>query len=167
FTTEILAGIRSISKPLNLAMKSERTMLSASAIQLVTALSAGLGPSFEPIVSLFVPTLLRLCIQTEKVSRRIANACIFTLIDNTLELRPSLLPYLGELDESTALRLVAAEAILACLNSASFSVPNIAMDTRARLIEDVIELSAQNESVDVRKAAKDIFDAYKVVFPDR
>src|SRR5882757_1313041 len=86
FTTEILAGIRSISKPLNLAMKSERTMLSASAIQLVTALSAGLGPSFEPIVSLFVPTLLRLCIQTEKVSRRIAKACIFALIDNTLEL---------------------------------------------------------------------------------
>ncbi|OJA16602.1 hypothetical protein AZE42_12327, partial [Rhizopogon vesiculosus] len=37
-----------------------------------------------------------------------------------------------------ALRLVAAEAILAYLNSATFSDSNIAMDTRARLIEDVI-----------------------------
>ncbi|OAX37819.1 hypothetical protein K503DRAFT_719209 [Rhizopogon vinicolor AM-OR11-026] len=167
FTTEMLAGIHSLSKPLKLAMKSEHTTLSSSAIQLVTALSAGLGPSFEPLVSLFAPTLLRLCVQTEKVSRRLAKACIFALIDNTLELRPSLLPYLGELDGSTALRLVAAEAILACLNSASFSVSNIAMDTRARLIEDVIELSAQNDRADVRKAAKDIFDAYKVPFPDR
>ncbi|OAX37817.1 hypothetical protein K503DRAFT_692678, partial [Rhizopogon vinicolor AM-OR11-026] len=167
FTKDILAGIHSVSKPLNLTMKSKRTMLSSSAIQLVTVLSADLGPSFEPLVSLFVPTLLRLCIQTEKISRRLARACIFALIGNTLALRPSILPYLGELDESMALRLVAAEAILACLNSASFSVSNIAMDTRARLIEDVIELSAQNDRADVRKAAKDIFDAYKVHYPDR
>src|SRR5882757_2552217 len=74
FTTEMLAGIYSLSKPLNLAMKLEHTMLSSSAIQLVATLSAGLGSSFKPLVSLFVPTLLRLCVQTENVPRRLAKA---------------------------------------------------------------------------------------------
>ncbi|OAX33102.1 hypothetical protein K503DRAFT_553243 [Rhizopogon vinicolor AM-OR11-026] len=166
-TTEVLASIRSLSKPLSIVMKSERTMLSCSAIELVTAFAAHLGPSFEPLVSLFVPTLLELCVRTDQVLRTLAKACIFALIENTLTLRPSLLPYIAELDESAALRSLAAGGILACLNSASFSLPNIPSDTRARLIEDVIELNARGHRADIRTAGKDISDTHKVYSPDR
>ncbi|KAG1732186.1 clasp N terminal-domain-containing protein [Suillus paluster] len=165
FATEMVAGIRSLSRPLNHAMNSERSRLSGSTIELVNALLAGLGPSFEPLVSLFMPTLLGLCGRTNKVFTNRAKACILAVIENTQ--LPSLLPYLADSlnHKSVLLRLVAAEGILACLNC--FNPPDIEKDTRARLIEDVIKLSARDASADVRRAGKMIFEAYKALLPDR
>lgn len=165
FATEMVTGIRSFSRPLNHAMNSERSRLSGSAIELVTALLAGLGPSFEPLVSLFLPTLLGLCARTNKVFTSRAKACIFAIIENTQS--PSLLPYLAESinHKSIFLRLVAADGVLACLNC--FNPPDIEKDTRARLIEDVIRLTARDASADVRRTGKKIFEAYKALLPDR
>ncbi|OJA14492.1 hypothetical protein AZE42_04438 [Rhizopogon vesiculosus] len=165
FAAEMVAGIRSLSRQLNHAMNSERSRLSGSAIELVTTLLAGLGPSFEPLVSLFLPTLLGLCARTNKVFTSRAKACIFAVIENTQS--PSLLPYLAESvnHKSTFLRLVAAEGVLACLNC--FNPPDIEKDTRVRLIEDVIRLTARDASADVRRSGKKIFEAYKALLPDR
>ncbi|KAG2150616.1 clasp N terminal-domain-containing protein [Suillus clintonianus] len=165
FATEMVAGIRSLSRPINHAMNSERSRLSGSTIELVNALLAGLGPSFEPLVSLFMPTLLGLCGRTNKVFTSRAKACILAVIENTQ--LPSILPYLAEsLNQKSAfLRSVAAEGVLACLNC--FNPPDIEKDTRARLIEDVIKLTARDASADVRRAGKMIFEAYKALLPDR
>jgi len=165
FIAEMIAGIRSLSRPLNHAMNSERSRLSGSAIELVTALLAGLGPSFEPLISLFLPTLLGLCARTNKVFTSRAKACIFAVIETTQ--LPSVLPYLAESvnHKSNFLRLVAAEGVLACLNC--FNPPDIEKDSRVRLIEDVIKLTARDASADVRRAGKKIFEAYKALLPDR
>jgi len=146
-------------------MNSERSRLSGSTIELLTALLAGLGPSFEPLVALFMPTLLGLCGRTNKVFTSRAKACMLAVIEHTQS--PSLLPYLAESvnHKSAFLRLVAAEGVLACLNC--FNPPDIEMDTRARLIEDVIKLTARDASADVRRAGKMIFEAYKALLPDR
>ncbi|KAG2345464.1 hypothetical protein BDR05DRAFT_860480, partial [Suillus weaverae] len=165
FATEMVAGIRSLSRPINHAMNSERSRLSGSTIELVNALLAGLGPSFEPLVSLFMPTLLGLCGRTNKVFTSRAKACILVVIENTQ--LPSILPYLADslTQKSAFLRLVAAEGVLACLNC--FNPPDIEKDTRARLIEDVIKLTARDASSDVRRVGKLIFEAYKALLPDR
>jgi len=160
FATEMIAGIRSLSTPLNNAINSERSRLSAAAIELVSSLSAGLGPAFEPLISLFFPTLLGLCARTNTVFTRRAKACIFNVIENTRS--PSLLSYLTESvnHKSTSLRLVAAKGVLACLD---FKPLN---DTRARLIEEVIKKTSQDARVDVRKAGENILQAYKALLPD-
>lgn len=165
FATEMVAGIRSLSRPINHAMNSERSRLSGSAIELMNALLAGLGSSFEPLVSLFMPTLLGLCGRTNKVFTSRAKACILAVIENTQ--LPSILPYLADslTQKSAFLRLVAAEGVLACLNC--FNPPDIEKDTRARLIEDIIKLTARDASADVRRAGKMIFEAYKALLPDR
>ncbi|KAG1742859.1 clasp N terminal-domain-containing protein [Suillus lakei] len=165
FTAEMVAGIRSLSRPINHAMNSERSRLSGSAIELVNALLDGLGSSFEPLVSLFMPTLLGLCGRTNKVFTSRAKACILAVIENTQ--LPSILPYLADslTQKSAFLRLVAAEGVLACLNC--FNPPDIEKDTRARLIEDVIKLTARDASGDVRRAGKKIFEAYRALLPDR
>lgn len=165
FATEMVAGVRSLSRPINHAMNSERSRLSGSAIELVNALLAGLGSSFEPLVSLFMPTLIGLCGRTNKVFTSRAKACILAVIENTQ--LPSILPYLADslTQKSAFLRLVAAEGVLACLNC--FNPPDIEKDTRARLIEDVIKLTARDASADVRRAGKMIFEAYKALLPDR
>ncbi|KAJ8588615.1 hypothetical protein M405DRAFT_901938 [Rhizopogon salebrosus TDB-379] len=94
FPMEMVAGIRVLSTPLKNAMNSERSRLLGSALDLVTVLSAGLGPAFDSLVALFMPTLLGLCARTNKVFAKRTKACIFTVIEN---IRLSfILPYLTE-----------------------------------------------------------------------
>ncbi|KAF9227439.1 hypothetical protein BS17DRAFT_878349 [Gyrodon lividus] len=165
FTSDMVAGIRSLSRRLNSAMNSERSRLSGPAIELLTALATGLGSSFEPLVSLLVPTLLALCGRTNKVFTARAKACILAIVEYTQ--LPSLLPYLAELGthKSVFPRLTAAEGVLACLNC--FNPPDLERDSRARIVEDFIKLTARDASADVRKASKKIFEAYKTLMPGR
>ncbi|OJA17825.1 hypothetical protein AZE42_06151 [Rhizopogon vesiculosus] len=160
FETEMVAGIRSLSTLLNNAINSERSRLLTAATELISSLSAGLGPAFEPLISLFFPALLGLCARTNTVFARRAKACIFNVIENTRS--PSLLSYLTESvsHKSTSLRLVAAKGVLACLN---FKPLN---DARAHLIEEVIKSTSQDARADVRKAGEKILHVYKALLPD-
>lgn len=161
----MVAGIRSISRPLNGALNSERSRLSGAAVELVTVLATGLGSSFDPLVSYLVPTLLALCGRSNKVFTTRAKACILTVVQHTR--LPSLLPYLAELanHKSVSPRLTAAEGILACLNC--LNPPDLERETRARIVEDFIRLTARDANADVRKASKEIFKAYKLLMPTR
>lgn len=161
----MVTAIRLLSRPLNNAVNSERSRLSGAAVELVTALATGLGSSFEPLVSQFVPTLLALCGRTNKVFTSRARACILAIVQHTH--LPSLIPYLAELanHKSVFPRLTAAEGILACLNC--FNPPDLEKETRARIVEDFIKLTARDANADVRKASKEVFKAYKILMPAR
>ena len=161
----MVSGIRSVSRPLNSALNSERSRLSGAAVELLTVLATGLGSSFDPLVSHFVPTLLALCGRSNKVFTSRARACILAIVQHTR--LPSLLPYLTDLanHKSVSPRLTAAEAILACLNC--FNPPDLEKETRARVVEDFIKLTARDASADVRKASKEVFKAYKTLMPAR
>ncbi|KAI6149998.1 clasp N terminal-domain-containing protein [Pisolithus thermaeus] len=163
--SDMVSGIRSLSRPLNSAMNSERSRLSGTAVDLVSALAVSLGSSFEPLVSLFVPTLLGLCGRTNKVFTSRAKSCILTIIEHTQ--LPSILHYLADMatQKSALQRLIAAEAVLACLNC--LNPPDLEKEVRARLVEDFIKVTARDASPDVRKASKQIFGAYKTLMPAR
>ncbi|OAX34072.1 hypothetical protein K503DRAFT_656589, partial [Rhizopogon vinicolor AM-OR11-026] len=138
--------------------------LSGSAIECVTAQSACLGPLFEPLIPLFMPTLLGICSRSNKVFTRRAKACIFAIITHTPS--PSILPFLVKsLDrQSTSLRLVAAEGVLTYVKSSN--TPIIANDARARLVENVIRVTAEDASADLRTAGKALFEAYRACLPN-
>jgi hypothetical protein len=165
FPAELGALIRTLSRPLNNAMCSERSRLSGAAIDLLSALASGLGNGFEPLLPLFFPTLLVLCTRTNKVFITRARMCIHALIENCQ--LPAILPYLLEAskDKSVSLRITAAEGMLACLNC--FNPPDLEKEVRARLIEDVVRATARDASADVRKLSRKVFEAYKVLFPER
>jgi hypothetical protein len=159
FPAEMIAGIRLLSAPLNRAINSERSRLSSSAIELVTALLAGLGLSFAPLATSFLPTLIGLCARTNKVFTKRARTCILAIIQGTQS--PSLLPllvrFLGH--KSPAVRLVVAEGVLAYLCRPVVDV------TRARLLEEVVKSTSRDASADVRKVGRDISEAYKAILP--
>ncbi|KAF8554713.1 hypothetical protein OG21DRAFT_1496817 [Imleria badia] len=165
FPSDMVAGIRSVSRPLNSALNSERSRLSGAAVELLTSLATGLGSSFDPLVSIFFPTLLALCGRTNKVFTSRARACILAIVQHTR--LPSLLPHLAEMakHKSAFPRLTAAESILACLNC--FNPPDLEKETRAHVVEHFIKLTARDASADVRKASKDVFNAYKTLMPAR
>ncbi|OAX40756.1 hypothetical protein K503DRAFT_781174 [Rhizopogon vinicolor AM-OR11-026] len=160
FVTEMIAGIRSLSKPLNNAMNSGRSGLSGATIELINALSVGLGPTFKPLLPIFIPTLLGLCARANKVYTSRAKVSIFAMIKHTQS--SSILPYLAASvhNKSPSLRLVAAEGVLAYLN---FNTSN---DTCTHLIEDVIQSTSEDTSAVVRAVGKTIYEAYKALLPD-
>ncbi len=162
---EFTAALRSLSQPLNSAAVSERTRLSGAAIDLIGAAASELGNPFEPLLPLFFPTLILLCTRTNKVFISRARTCIITIIEATQS--PSILTYLSQSakDKSVSLRLVAAEAALACLNS--FNPPNLQKESRAREIEALIKCAGTDPNADVRKLGRKIYEAYTILLPHR
>ncbi|KAJ7901679.1 hypothetical protein B0H14DRAFT_2668046 [Mycena olivaceomarginata] len=107
---DLLAAMRSISRPLISAMNSERGRLSGIAIDLVAMVASCLGVAFEPLLSHFLPVLLALSGRTSKVTVSRARTCILTIIDATH--LPSILSYLlhDVADKSVSLRLAVQTA---------------------------------------------------------
>lgn len=165
YPVDLVSALRSLSRPLNSAMCSERSRLSGAAIDLLSTLAVGLGSQMEPLLPLFLPTLLLLCTRSSKVFVTRSRACILTFIDNTQ--LPSILPFLVEAvkDKSISLRLSAVEGVLACLNC--FNPPDLEKDVRAKSVEDVIRATARDANPEIRKVSRAVFDAYKAVLPGR
>lgn len=80
---------------------------------------------------------------------------------------PAIMPYLVDAlrDKSVSLRLSAAEAVLACLNT--FDPVDLAKDSRAREIETVIKATIKDANADVRQVSRKVFEAYNILVPDR
>ncbi|KAI9437693.1 clasp N-terminal domain-containing protein [Lactarius indigo] len=165
YPTTLTTFIRSVYRPITSAATSERSRLSAAAIECISTLATELGPSFDPLVPLLVPTLLSICSRPNKVFISRAKAALHTIIDQTQLI--SLLPYFVDplRDKSVTLRLIAIESVLACVRS--FNPPDLEKDARAKDIESAIKLTATDASADVRRVSRGVFDAYKILLPGR
>ncbi|KIL68964.1 hypothetical protein M378DRAFT_40729, partial [Amanita muscaria Koide BX008] len=165
FPQEFVSAMKELSRPLTSALNSERTRLSGPAIELIAAAAAGLGSDFEPLLPMFFPSLLSLCSRTNKVVLARAKACVLTIIQSTQ--LPSVLHHLllHAKDKSSTLRLVVAEGTLACLTC--FNPPDLEKEARAKDVESLIRITAKDAAAEVRRASRDIFEAYKLVLPGR
>ncbi|KAJ6499454.1 clasp N terminal-domain-containing protein [Mycena sanguinolenta] len=164
-SADLLAAMRSISRPLINAMNSERGRLSGVAIDLVAVVASSLGVAFEPLSHHFLPVLLALSGRTSKVTVARARTCILTIIDATQ--LPSILSYLlhDVTDKSVSLRLTVVESTLACMNC--FNPPDLEKDARAKEIEAIIRTTARDANADIRKVSRKVFEAYKLLLPSR
>lgn len=162
---ELISTLKSLSRPLIDALSSERTRLSGPAIDLIAAVASGLGPDFDPLLSIFFPALLLLCSRTNKVVVARARTCVLTIVQATQ--LPSILPHLSQhsKDKTSSLRLIVAECALACLNC--FNPPDLERESRARDIESLIRVTAKDAAADVRKVSRDIYKAYTLLLPNR
>ncbi|KAJ7591581.1 clasp N terminal-domain-containing protein [Mycena floridula] len=162
---QVIPIIRELYRTLISAMKSERTRLSGTAMDLVGVIASGLGTSFDQLLPLFFPTLLLLCGRTNKVMIARARACILTIIECTQ--LPAILTYLAQnvKDKSPTMRLAVAEFTLTCVNC--LNPPDLEKEARIHDIEVLIRSTARDANADIRKISRSIFGAYKVLFPNR
>ncbi|KAI0791975.1 clasp N-terminal domain-containing protein [Abortiporus biennis] len=158
-------ALRSLSRPLSSAILSERSRLSGVAIDLVNQSAELLGKSFDILIPIFLPTLLTVCARPNKVFISRGKTCIINIVQATQS--PSILSYLVESakDKNVTLRLSAAEAALACLNS--FNPPDLEKEARGKEVESIIKSTATDASADVRKIGRQLFEAYKILLPQR
>lgn len=160
-----MSTVRSYHRQITSAMNSERTRLSLTAMDFISALATAMGRAFDQVMPLFLPPLLGLCARTNKVIIKSARGAIFTIIETTQ--LANVLTYLQQLvkDKSSSLKLVITEGALACLNSCN--PPDLEKEARALEVEDIIRTTARDANADVRKVSRKIFDSYKILMPSR
>lgn len=162
---ELILALRSQEQAINSAVSSERSRLSGHAIDLLATSVMELGNAFNPLLPLFVPTLLTLSSRPNKVFVNRARTCLKTIISSTQS--PWLLPFLAQHahDKAVSVRLTVVEAALTYLNCAN--PPDVQKEARAKEVELLIKTAAVDANADVRKYGRQMFDAYKVLLPER
>ena len=162
---EVVIALRNFHRPITNALNSERTRLCGSALDLVSSVAGGLGRDFDQVMPLFMPALLTVCSRTNKVVMNRTRNTILGIIESTQ--LASALPYFVQSvkDKAATLRLVVAEATLACLNSCN--PPDLEKVARARDIETIIRGTARDANPDVRQLSRKVFDSYKILLPSR
>lgn len=146
-------------------MNSERTRLANVAVDLFTVIAPPLGNKLEPLISIFIPTLIKLLGRTNKVFVSRAKAGLQAIISNCPHPRILIELRVMITDKSAPLRVIVAGAVLQCLSEWDWSMPSFA--AKVGEIETVVRAVGTDSNVDARKIARQIFDLYKQMFPDR
>ncbi|KAG8747148.1 hypothetical protein FRC10_002197 [Ceratobasidium sp. 414] len=157
--------LTSHAKQLSEQMNSERTRLANVAVDLLTTIAPPLGNKFEPLIPLFVPTLIKLLGRTNKVFLSRATAGLQSIISSCPHPRILVELRIMATDKSAGLRVIVAGAILQCLSEWDWSVSSFA--AKVGEIESFIRSTGTDSNVEVRKIARKTFDLYKQMFPDR
>lgn len=147
-------------------MNSERTRLSAAALECITIIAPRIGPAFDTLVPLFMPHILRLSTRSNKVYVTRSQASMGLIIGYCHI--PSIIPYLLIACKESKIvtgRAVAIEGVLRCLNKWDWAQKDIR--SRVGDIEEVIKVTGRDKDAGIRQASRKVFEAYKILFPER
>ncbi|UTT96871.1 hypothetical protein NDA17_001067 [Ustilago hordei] len=151
------------ASPINDALLSERTKLSGTAGDLLNSIAPRLGDKFEPLVAVFVPTLLLICARTNKVAVKRAEKSLHLVVKHC---RPtSVIAYLKEAikDKGQGLRAVAARTLVLALEVTEKEK----LGRRVGDVEACVKSAATDSNPEVRKLAKRLFELYLDIWPER
>ncbi|QRV79497.1 CLASP amino-terminal protein [Ceratobasidium sp. AG-Ba] len=163
--TEYVKEIRNFSGMILNSMNSERTRLANVAVDLFSVITPPLGNRFEPLLTLFIPTLIKLLGRTNKVFVSRATAGLNAIISNCPHPRILVELRIMSTDKSASLRVIVAGAILQCLSEWDWSTPAFA--NKVGEIENFIRSTGTDSNVEVRKTARQAFELYTQLFPER
>lgn len=82
YVEELISSIKDISEGVCKAITSLRTTLSSHGCQLIKEMAVILKTAFDPLVDLFLPTLIKLCSATKNIASSNANMAICTIFLN-------------------------------------------------------------------------------------
>ena len=122
--TSTLGPYGGIAPYIQTSIISERTILSATACDMVKAVAAGLGLEFDPLVEVFGPSLLKLCQRSNKVFTKRAEDTIFAMIDDSKSVRwvPLLCENMSKANKNRQAKASAARSLVKFLQVAEYVV---------------------------------------------
>ena len=155
-----------ISRPIINSLLSERTRISGTAADLLNSVAPRLAERFEPLVPVFVPSLLTICARTNKVAYKRAQKTL-ALICTYCHVPWALLPLLREAakDKVGGLRVVAVECAVVLLQNCDRD--RISRRSGAENIEEIIRVTARDASNEVRTWTKQLFGIYETSLTER
>ncbi|CBQ70986.1 conserved hypothetical protein [Sporisorium reilianum SRZ2] len=160
---EFVALLKDAAAPINNALLSERTKLSGTAGDLMNSIAPRMAERFEPLVSVFVPTLLLICARTNKVAVKRAEKSLHFIVKHCRP--PSVVAYLKEAikDKGQGLRAVAAATLEVVLEHTEKE----RLARRVGDIEACIKSGATDSNPEVRQTTKRLFELYVSIWPER
>ncbi|KAF8530464.1 clasp N-terminal domain-containing protein, partial [Hysterangium stoloniferum] len=166
YEKELVDGIKGLAKPINSAMNSERTRLSAAALECLTVIAPRIGLTFDALAPFFISHILRLSNRTNKVYVTRSQASV-ALIINYCHI-PSLISHLLVACKDSKIvtgRVTAVEGILRALNKWDWTQKDIKV--KVVDVEEVIRLTGRDKDAGIRQTSRKVFEAYKILFPER
>lgn len=147
-------------------IQCERGRLSGPAITVVNDIGLRMGLKFEPLIPLYIPSVLRLCTRTSKIYISRATECLKTI--SSCCRMPSLVSLYKEAvqDKSQGLRIAATEALHVLLST---SVRD-GLPKKGKWVEDVeqiVKITARDAVPETRKLSRKAFLAYCELWPER
>lgn len=160
---EFVSLLKDASSPICNALLSERTKLSGTAGDLLNSIAPRMAERFDPLVSVFVPTLLLICARTNKVAVKRAEKSLHFIVKHCRP--PAVVGYLKEAirDKGQGLRAVAAATLVVVLDNTEKE----RLQRRVADIEGCIKSGATDSNVEVRQTTKVIFERYVGMWPER
>ncbi|KPV74526.1 uncharacterized protein RHOBADRAFT_45015 [Rhodotorula graminis WP1] len=173
FTDDFVHHLRDprVVKGLVRSLVTERTALSGTALELVASCTR-LGHHFAALVSLYVPTLLRLFARPNKVYVTRSASCVASIIRNTRiadVVRLIALEWRNEPGKSATFREQAAAALAIALGADgdTLGVDKDGLERRIDDLEWLIKTGATGREATVRSEMKKCWEVYKREWPDR
>lgn len=151
-------------------METERTRLSATTLLLLSSLTR-LGPSFAPLLPLFLPPLLRLLCRTNKLYLSRAASTLSSIVVHTR--LPEILKFVvgewkAEGGKSASYRTGATAVVLSMLEGGEeMAVEKDGIERRMDELEWVIRTGATDKEQKVRAEIKKVWERYKREWPER
>ncbi|BGP33245.1 hypothetical protein JCM10296v2_005039 [Rhodotorula toruloides] len=173
FTDEFVAAMRDprMAKGVCRSLTTERGALSGTALEMVASCTR-LGPSFAPLLAVYLPSVLRLFARPNKVYVTRAASTAASIIRNTRlgeVLRFIVLEWRNEGGKSASFREQAAAAVAVVLgcDTGSLAVEKDSLERRIEDLEWVIKTGAVGREVTVRADMKKCWEVYRREWPDR
>lgn len=131
-----------------------------------------LGHAFQPLVTPYLPTILRLFCRTNKLYIARALACVQSIIIHTHlgdVLKYIVIEWKAESGKSSSFREKAAEAVGVMLGTSGTEcmVNRDTLDKRIDELEWVIKVGATDREPKVRAEIKKCWEVYKSLWPER
>ncbi|BGP25698.1 hypothetical protein Rt10032_c06g2886 [Rhodotorula toruloides] len=173
FTDDFVAAMRDarMAKGVCRSLTTERGALSGTALEMVASCTR-LGPSFAPLLAVYLPSVLRLFARPNKVYVSRAASTAASIIRNTRlgeVLRFIVLEWRNEGGKSASFREQAAAAVAVMLgcDTGSLAVEKESLERRIEDLEWVIKTGAVGREVTVRADMKKCWEVYRREWPDR
>ncbi|GAA5839331.1 hypothetical protein JCM9279_005908 [Rhodotorula babjevae] len=173
FTDDFVHHLRDprVVKGLVRSLVTERTALSGTALELVASCTR-LGHHFAALLSLYLPTLLRLFARPNKVYVTRSASCVASIIRNTRiadVVRFIALEWRNEPGKSATFREQAAVALAIALgaDTDTLGVDKEGLERRIDDVEWLIKNGATGREASVRAEMKKCWEVYKREWPDR
>ncbi|TNY24308.1 clasp N terminal-domain-containing protein [Rhodotorula diobovata] len=160
-----------VAKGIVRSLVTERTALSGTTLELVASCTR-LGPHFAALLSLYLPTLLRLFARPNKVYVTRSASCIASIIRNTRladVVRFIALEWRNEPGKSASFREQAATALAIALGADgdALTVDKEGLERRIDDLEWLIKTGATGREAGVRAEMKKCWEVYKREWPER
>lgn len=132
-----------------------------------------LSTHFQPLLHIYLPTILRLLCRTNKLYITRASACLNSIITHTRllgdVLKHIVAEWRAEAGKSSSFREKCAEALGVMLGTtdAAFVVDKESLERRMEDLEWVIRIGATDREPKVRSEIKKCWEAYKGLWPER